>query len=553
MEIIKEKLEKYLLEKEDLSRHDIHIDVHNYMYIECYKFCKHSEVKYKDLDKDHKKIFNNKEYILLSNAKNILLEQNDVRKFKVCDLLEVFGLIEIIEHKGLKILFSQIGIKLSKQYVFTYSIYKFFQKNYPNYSFEVEYELLKKLGKIQISTTKGPRLDICIPELQLAIEFDETQHDEFDNMDLDINREQIIIACGYSIIRCGQNEDITEFITNNLIQLIDDLELVADEDRIEERIVKDLVKNGYGTAEQIKKLVSEQILDIKEKKTNNKIKIGNQIRNISLNKNVLSWLQIPEDSEQRSEINELLELIDAPYELIDGDVLLSPNAFNQILSYLDAKQFDKVLSLRRCGNEIRDRLLDCTITSNLKIKQIKNCQKDAIPSLIDYHYMRGKKDCATDIKKKDDLLNKAKQEKEFIETYLEKVYPNLNTREKKKVVKQYSNLINLTNLTNPGDFVIEEIPELIFTGNYDDTVTIVDIETMHTIKSRELKEMRSKQKCISLIKKRLKQTNVSKIFSDKIFQCVWKWDWVVRQTNICCKKEKNDFDFDNSGSDDDEF
>ena len=58
-------------------------------------------------------------------------------------------------------------------------------------------------------------------------------------MDLDINREQIIIACGYNIIRCSQKQDITSFISNKLIPLIDELELVSEEDKIEERIIND--------------------------------------------------------------------------------------------------------------------------------------------------------------------------------------------------------------------------------------------------------------------------------------------------------------------------
>ena len=210
MDKVKDCIKNYLINKDNYSRHDLHIDIHKDIYINSNKFCKYAEINYKYIDKDrlpsgkreawpdHKKIFNDKEYISLLNARNIYLtKQTDVRKFKVCDFLEVFGLIEIIEHNNYKLLLIQNNIKLSKQYVFTYTIYKFFQENYPDYSFQVEYELLKKLGKIQVSATKGPRLDICIEELQLAIEFDESQHDEFDNMDLDINREQIIIACGH--------------------------------------------------------------------------------------------------------------------------------------------------------------------------------------------------------------------------------------------------------------------------------------------------------------------------------------------------------------------
>ena len=558
MDKVKDSIKTYLINKDDYSRHDLHIDIHKDIYINSNKFSKYAEINDKDIDKDHKKIFNDKEYISLLNARNIyLIKQTDVRKFKVCDFLQVFGLIEIIEHNNYKLLLIQNNIKLSKQYVFTYTIYKFFQENYPDYSFQVEYELLKKLGKIQVSATKGPRLDICIEELQLAIEFDESQHDEFDNMDLDINREQIIIACGYNIIRCSQKQDITSFISNKLIPLIDELELVSEEDKIEERIINDLVKRNLGTVDQIKKLVSEQILDIKEKKNNKNIQIGQQIRNMTLDQHIFSWLQIPEDSLERNEIYYILESIDEPYRKNDDEIFLSPDAFVEILGYLDGNKYPKVLLLRKCVNKVKDRLLEYTINSNLKIKQIKNHQKDAIPLLIDYHYMRGKKDSSSEIKRYDNEINKLKKNQEFIETYLNSVYPNLTTKEKTKIIQSNNEL-------NIGDIILDEIPELIYTGNYNDNIFINEIETMLFHKARRCKNMRTNSKCIAFIKNKLNQINVSEIYANKIFQC--NWNWLIKKNeietllshkntiNISNKESDNSEDLDlESESDNDEF
>ena len=541
MDKVKDSIKNYLINKDDYSRHDLHIDIHKDIYINSNKFSKYAEINDKDIDKDHKKIFNDKEYISLLNARNIyLIKQTDVRKFKVCDFLQVFGLIEIIEHNNYKLLLIQNNIKLSKQYVFTYTIYKFFQENYPDYSFQVEYELLKKLGKIQVSATKGPRLDICIEELQLAIEFDESQHDEFDNMDLDINREQIIIACGYNIIRCSQKQDITSFISNKLIPLIDELELVSEEDKIEERIINDLVKHNYSSKDNqnnkynyyrkdghnhIHKLVSEQIIDIKEKKNNKNIQIGQQIRNLSLNKNIFNWLQISEDDiDDRNEIYNIIEeKIEEPYRKNDDDILLSPDAFIEILSYLDGNKYESVLIMRKCANKVKDRLLEYTINSNLKIKQIKNHQKDAIPLLIDYHYMRGKKDSSSEIKRYENEINKLKKNQEFIETYLNSVYPNLTTKEKTKVIQSNNEL-------NVGDIILDEIPELIYTGNYNDNICINEIEIMLSHKTRQFKNMRTNSKCITFIKNKLNQINVSEIYANKIFQC--NWDWLIKKNEI---------------------
>ena len=156
-------------------------------------------------------------------------------------------------------------------------------------------------------------------------------------------------------------------------------------------------------------------------------------------------------------------------------------------------------------------------------QQIKNNQKDAIPLLIDYHYMRGKKDSSSEIKRYDNEINKLKKNQEFIETYLNSVYPNLSTKEKTKVVQSNNEL-------NIGDIILDEIPELIYTGNYNDNISISEIETMLSHKARQCKNMRTNSKCIAFIKNKLNQINVSEIYANKIFQC--NWNWLIKKNEI---------------------
>ena len=278
---------------------------------------------------------------------------------------------------------------------------------------------------------------------------------------------------------------------------------------------------------------------------------------MTLDQHIFSWLQIPEDSLERNEIHYILETIEEPYKKNDDDIFLSPDAFVEILGYLDGNKYPKVLLLRKCVNKVKDRLLEYTINSNLKIKQIKNHQKDAIPLLIDYHYMRGKKDSSSEIKRYDNEINKLKKNQEFIETYLNSVYPNLTTKEKTKIIQSNNEL-------NIGDIILDEIPELIYTGNYNDNIFINEIETMLFHKARRCKNMRTNSKCIAFIKNKLNQINVSEIYANKIFQC--NWNWLIKKNeietllshkntiNISNKESDNSEDLDlESESDNDEF
>lgn len=244
---------------------------------------------------------------------------------------------------------------------------------------------------------------------------------------------------------------------------------------------------------------------------------------MTLDQHIFSWLQISEDPLERYEIYDILEKIEEPYKKNDDDILLSPDAFVEILGYLDGNKYPKVLLLRKCVNKVKDRLLEYTINSNLKIKQIKNYQKDAIPLLIDYHYMRGKKDSSSEIKKYDNEINKLKKNQEFIETYLNLVYPNLSTKKKIKVIQSNNEL-------NVGDIILDEIPELVYTGNYNDNICISEIEIMLSYKARQFKNMRTNFKCIALIKNKLNQINVSEIYANKIFQC--NWNWLIKKNKI---------------------
>ena len=52
MDKVKDSIKTFLINKDDYSRHDLHIDIHKDIYINSNKFSKYAEINDKDIDKD---------------------------------------------------------------------------------------------------------------------------------------------------------------------------------------------------------------------------------------------------------------------------------------------------------------------------------------------------------------------------------------------------------------------------------------------------------------------------------------------------------------------
>lgn len=455
----------------------------------------------------------NQSYVSIKHVKDLLSEQNNVRKVEISNFLEAFGLIETLQSDGVKII-NSTKIPLSKQYCFAYSIYNYLKTNYPNLNPKMEYEIFKKLG-ITPHAIKGPRIDIYVESLKLAIEFDEDHHNSYDNKFSDSERECFLTAYGLNVIRCSETDEIWSFIKDKLIPNLKFLDIVyANMYAFGSKLIDDLVESGCGSKEKIKLLVEEQMLDIIECKP-----VGEQIRNISLNNNIFEWLQI-EDQCLKNEIYEMIEELesDEPTESIEqNDYLLSPNAFLSILDNLDGKLFPELYLLRKAGHKIRHRLLKLCASGFEKIKSITEKQNSCIPMIAEYHYSRGCKDTDAELRLKEKEILKVKSQLEFYKNFLEENIPMYKTK-LKNPIKDIKNFI-----LESGCIISEEL-DIIYTGNSDDKINIDDIKELYGIRSRQNKIKKSLSKCIENIRSRLgiNKNELTYQSSKYIFKCTFK-------------------------------
>ena len=457
-------------------------------------------------------------YVSIKDARELLGEQNNVRKVEIADFLEAFGLIKTIESQGVRII-NETTLSLSKQYCFAYSIFNFLKTNYPELKAQMEYEIFKKLG-ICPHAIKGPRIDIYIESLKLAIEFDEDHHSSYENKFSDSHREKFLIAYGLNVVRCAETDEIWPFIKTKLIPQIKFLDIVyTSMDSFGSKLIDDLVANGCGSRDKIGLLVNEQMLDIIESKP-----IGEQIRNISLQSNIFEWLQIV-DQDLQAQIYEIIEDLDTdePVEQIDSglsdtsDYLLSPNAFLAILDSLDGSSFPELYMLRKSGHKIRHRLLKLCADGFGKIKSITEKQNTCIPTIADYHYVRGRKDTDSELREKDKQISKLCIEVEFYKKILDEQFPELATR-KKKPIKPILNFV-----LEPGALISEEL-DLIYTGDPNDMINVDNLKYIHELKSKQNKIKKSPSKCIETVRTRL-GINKNELTSQSlkyIFKCATK-------------------------------
>lgn len=508
-----QKIKNFLLLNKDYSKYSFYKDPVGIIYINLIHLKTWGLIENVSIDIVVQA--NSHSYVSIQDSKILLSDQNNVRKVEIVDFLEAFELLTTVIYDGIQQILTT-KIPISKQYCFAYTIFNFLQSNYPELEARMEYEIFKVLG-IRHHTIKGPRIDIYIKTLSLAIEFDEGHHNTYENKFSDSQREKFLIGYGLNVIRCSENEDIAEFIKTKLVPQIKFLDTIYGQiETFGSKIIDDLVESGCGSREKIGLLVNEQMLDIIESK-----RIGEQIRNITLRANVLEWLQI-DDDDQIEKIHDIIDGLDSdePVEQMESDkqdYFLSPNAFYAILDRLDGMDFTELYLLRKSGNKIRHRLLQLCAEGFIKIKSISEKQNLCISTIGDYHYERGRKDLEAEIRKKEKENNELKGQINSWKKIIDKYFPYLKPKDK-KIIKTKSDSEQKFCLI-PGNVISEEL-DIIYTGNSNDRILVDEIKHIHEIRSRSYK-IKSYTKCIDSIRSRLGicKDELTPLSSKCIFKC----------------------------------
>lgn len=481
-----------------------------------------SNKKYKKiLNKEFNKI-NDKLFIKLQDIQNILNEELKIKVFeneyfpKIIELSESFNLLTIRNLNNLKFIESE---NPSKQFIFTYTFAYFIKDFFPNLSIKIEKKFYDNFQDINMDN--GPRTDITIPEINMIIEFDEKHHNTFDNQYKDNLRDIEITVHGYDVIRYKYEEDdIFKFFKDLKILINNKYVMMNLNEKYGEYIIDICMEHNGGDREMIQILTTEQIKDIVESQPFNLI--GTFPRNIKLKEHVFNWIGIIKKTEQQ-QIIDMLDEINEPYIEDKDDIILSPNAFDNLIALLDANIYEKVYAIRITYRNIKN-ILMINIFNNFKEnydKMIKNAKNMEFAINITTDRCEQK-----NLTEKNVYIKKIKD----LETALEfsnKTQQQL-LKDNKYIKENYDNTCKLI-IGNP---VINCIPELIYTGIKDDSIDESVIKPYYEHNKLKFKNVPPITKIIKEIRNKTDNNfNKNSLIKRKLFYCK-----IIENTN---NKSKN--------------
>ncbi len=458
--------------------------------------------------------FNDKNYIKLSDVERLVKTKSNVRDFWVGDLLEIFGLIKVKKTNGISYIYDP-KLKLSEQYKFTYTIWKWMGINYPELEIKIEENFLSRFD-IELGTNRGPRVDIVIDSIKIVIEYDELQHEAYENTDKDSIRDKIIQAFGYHVLRFKEKEQksIFKFI-EELGQVIKNQDLKENPQKFASYIIDFFVSQGY-RKDIIEKLSQEVIDDIISKVPYDQI--GNTPKKIKLSKDIFNWLKISKSSEKNNVHELLIETIDEDLYTVSpddpDDYILSPNAFELLLAKLDPELYLPIEEIRKCYIGIKNKLYHFIYSMYMELKQDTNNRVKLLKYVNKEGYSRGEKDTDIKVKKLQKTIEKLQNQNEYLNKFIIGKYP----RDGRGLKKINPPVINSNLLVNKP--IVSEIPELVYTGSQDDYVEEDEIKTIFDINKNKFKTTKTSKKIIQEIKDKIGQEDLSNtLVAGFIFKC----------------------------------
>lgn len=491
-----------------------------------------------NLIQDMKKIIQNSiEYILLSHVYDMIRTIND---HLMIDIQKLFGLVNIIITSKFNMVNPCREIKIKSQISFTYSIYTMLQKLFKDLTLKVEEDFLsnERFDKIYIKYTRGPRVDIIIEKIKLIIEFDERQHGTYEHTRDDKERDNLIETLGYSVLRFKHKNGVVFKFIDSLISTIKEREFLFDTSKLLDHVVNIFCNKGY-EKEQIEILVKEQCSDIINE-------VDDELIGMTPNSLTLTYLMDflrVSDEEDIEEIKELLIKLDYPINDDDSDnIILSPNAFEQLLSMLDYDKYMIVQNLRKLYIDIKNTFLKYLYTTTKKIQKMRQHTLQTISVIINNSYKRAERDCFTKCNEDAKVIERLKIQLETYTKYFNKSLP----KNKKGIIREV--LPDILDDLIIGKPIIKEIPELVYTGSNDDYINLDEVETLYGINKQKYKIKKCITECISDLRIKLNMIIIDKdssIFDNLLLGCQIIYP---KKKKLIVVDEENDFDI-NSDTD----
>lgn len=458
--------------------------------------------------------FDNLHYIKLSDVERLVKTKLNVRDYWIGDLLEVFGLVKVNKSNQITYI-CEPKVKLTEQYKFTYTIWKWIQANYPELEIKIEENFLSRFIP-KIGSCQGPRVDIVIDSIKIVIEYDEPQHEEQDHADKDSIRDKIIQAFGYQVLRFKEKEQksIFQFI-KELNQVIKTQDLKENPKKFASFIIDFFVTQGY-SQDIVEKLSQEVIDDIISKVPYEQI--GDTPKKIRLSKDVFNWLKIKDSAEKKAIRELLVESIDENLYVESpddpDDYILSPNAFELILAKLDPNDYLVIEDVRKCYIGIKNKLYHFIYSMYVDLKQDTSNRIKLLRYVNDDGYSRGEKNAEIKIKKLQKTIEKLEKENQHLKKIIIGKYPRDARGLKRTTPPAVQSILSVN---KP---IVSELPELIYTGEQDDYVEEDEIKTIFEINKSKFKTSKTTKSILQEIKKKIKQEDLSNtLVAGFIFKC----------------------------------
>ena len=384
MEIIKKNIEEFLIKNKCYLNNDFALSEHKDICFSKKKFCKFSLINESSLE--NIKIINGKEYLILEYA---LSRISEIKNYKVIEFQEIFKLLKIDENSNFKFV-KYNNIKLPLQILFTYSVYTFLQKNFNTLNLEVEENFFKRFKNIHIEHTKGPRVDIVINDINIVLECNEKQHLTYENISKDSERNNLIRTFGYEVVIFAEGENPLIFF-QKLKKIIKERQFLFDSSKLPNFIIDLFCSQGYDE-ELIKLLTKEQCDDIIDGLELNDI--GMTPKNLTLS-TLLNFIKC-DDDDDIDEIKDYIDDLVYPYEENEeNEILLSPKAFEELLTKIDSSKHSLILKIRELYIDIKNYFLKNLYDKNNKLLEIYKNTTESLHVLTNHSYERGLKDSYT--------------------------------------------------------------------------------------------------------------------------------------------------------------
>ena len=437
-------------------------------------------------------------------------------QYMMVPIYEVFDMVKI-EHmdKYDVVHIKDIhDFKLSQQNVFTHSVKTLLHRCFPDENLSIEkeiylYQLLKEEGLDMINREnimEGPRIDIMIRNIRLIIEVDEKQHNSYNHIMSDKERDMIVNDWYFDVIRYNiMNDNIVDILDNIIISIKDQISIFYPEK------IYDMIIFNFCNMEYDRKLVEyyfskEEFDEIKNNIPSNKC--GLIPKNLTLSE-LKSHINIDDDDEN---IMKIIENTRYPIIIKDDEIYLSPKARDEVLSELPRSEYGQVRVLHRLSSHIKTEFMSIIYNINTKMHQKMLSNKESRHHIAIISYKRGEEHNKKTILKHDkeikDLHHHINELNGIINSRLPK---NSHGGFKKENIGEYkSKLVK-------NEYMIPEIPELIYTNNMNDYIEISRIKTIYELKIKQIKGCRCFTKCKLNL---LELLGISKKNSDKIlYRC----------------------------------